>query len=121
MKPLLANNLESFLKRFDGFRSGELREIKVISADTILVTLATQDSAREFDWVSISFEFNDIINAKLLEEAKLKLIDMSDGVSIISIDNKFAFGVGECYNISSIKNSTCHIISSTLKYEEGLF
>ena len=121
MKPLFANNLESFLKRFDRFRNGELRTIKVISANTILVTLAGQDSAREFDWVSISFEFAGIINAKLLEEAKLKLIDMNDGVSIISIDNGFAFAIGECYNISNIKNSTCHIISSSLKYEEGLF
>jgi DNA polymerase III sliding clamp (beta) subunit (PCNA family) len=121
VKPLLSSKLESFLKRFDNFRGGELRSIKVISTNTILVTIAGQDSAREFDWISMAFEFNVIIDAKLLEEEKLKLIDMSDGISIINTNNKFAFAIGECYNISSIKNSTCHIISSSLKHEEGLF
>jgi len=46
---------------------------------------------------------------------------MSDGVSIINENNKLAFGIGECYNISNIKSSTCHIECSGIKYEEGLF
>lgn len=121
MKPLLAKDLESFLKRFDNFRNGELRSINVKSADTILVTLATQDTAREFDWISINFEFNGMIDAVLLEDTKTKLIDMSDGISILNLNNEFAFAIGECYNIPNIKTSICYIISKSLKYEEGLF
>lgn len=121
MKPLLANSLNSFLKRFDSFRSGELRSIEVISSSNIIITLAVQDTARGFDWIGMKFEFNEVEDAKLLEESKLSFVDMSDGISIIHNDNHFAFGIGECHNISSIKSSACYIMSSSLKYQEELF
>lgn len=121
MKPLLANNLDSFLKRFDNFRNGELRSIEVISSSCIIINLAGQDGARAYDWVSMAIEFSGVSDAKLLEENKLSFVDFSDGVSIINSDNKFAFSIGECYNISTVKNSACYIIGSSLKYQEGLF
>ena len=121
MKPLLANNLDTFLKRFDNFRDSELRSMEVISPTLIRVTLAGQDSARAHDWVSVELEFSGVQDAKLLENAKLSFVDMSDGVSIITFNNLFAFGIGKCYNIEGIKNSTCQVVSSGLKYQEGLF
>lgn len=121
MKPLSAGNLNSFMERFDNFRDGEFRSIEVVSPTTITITLAGQDGAREFDWVSMKFEFSGVSDAKLLENSKLSFVDMSEGISIIDSDSLFAFGLGNCYNISSIKNSASHIVSSNLKYEEGLF
>lgn len=121
MKPLLADKLDSFMERFDNFREGELRSIEVVSPTMIIITLAGQDSAREFDWISMKFEFSGVNDAKLLDSSRLSLIDMSDGVSIINNDNLFAFGIGKCYNISSIKNSTCQVIGSGLKYQEETF
>ena len=121
MKPLSVNSIESFLKRFDNFRDGELRSIKILSPTSMLITLAGQDTAREFDWISMQFEFSNINNANLIEDSKLSLVDMSDGISIINVENQFAFGIGKCYNISSVKSSTCYIISSDLKYQEDLF
>ena len=119
MKPL--TNIDEFLKRFNNFKDGEFRSIEVISPTTMLVTLAGQDEARAFDWISKKLEFNNVSDARLLENSKLSLVDMSDGVSIINENNKLAFGIGECYNISNIKSSTCHIECSGIKYEEGLF
>ena len=121
MKPLLAKDLESFLKRFDNFRDGEFRSIEVLSPTTIVVTFAGQDSAKEFDWISVDFEFSGIDGAKLLDNKKLSFVDMSDGVSIINEDEIFSFGIGDCNNIQSIKNSTCHIISTSVKYRQGSF
>ena len=121
MKPLHADNLDSFMERFDNFRNGEFRSIEIISPTTITITLAGQDSTREFDWISMKFEFNSVSDAKLLENGKLSFVDMSDGVSIINADSLFAFGLGKCYNIPNVKSSACHIVSSSLKYEEGLF
>ena len=119
MKPL--TNTKKFLERFDNFKHGEFRSIEVISPTIILVTLAGQDSAREFDWLSIRLEFNGVSDARILENDKLSLIDMDDGISIINEDNIFAFGIGECYNISNTKTSTCHIECFNIKYEETSF
>ena len=119
MKPI--TNVEQFVKRFDGFKDGEIRSIKVISPTTMLVTLAGQDTARAFDWITINLEFNGVSDARLLDDSKLSLIDMSDGISIINENNKFGFGIGECINLSGIKNATAYIESDNLKYEEGSF
>lgn len=119
MKPI--TNLNLFLERFDNFKGGEIRSIKIISPTTMLVTLACQDSARAFDWITVDLEFSGVSDARLLDEKKLSLIDMNNGISIVSENDKFAFGIGECYNTSTTKSSTCYIQSDSLKYEEGAF
>ena len=119
MKPL--TKIDEFLKRFDNFKGGELRSIEVITPTTMLVTLAGQDSATGFDWVSMKFEFTDVSDAKILDATKLSFVDMSDGVTIIKNEETLAFAIGECYNLSAIKNAICYMVSSSVKYEEGLF
>lgn len=119
MKPI--TNAKEFLKRFDSFKGGEIRSIKILSPTAMLVTLAGQDSARAFDWITIDLEFSGVSDARLLDDTKLSLIDMDDGLSIVYENNKFAFSVGECYNISTTKNSSCYIIGNSLKYSEGAF
>ena len=119
MKPL--TNINEFLKRFDNFIDGEFRSIKIISPTVMLVTLAGQDSARSFDWISMKLEFNGISNARVIEDNKLSLLDMNDGISLISQNNTLAFGIGNCNSISSIKSSTCYIECLNIKYKENLF
>lgn len=121
MKPLLAKEVNSFLQRFGNFIDCEFRSIEVTSPTTMLVTLAGQDSARGFDWLSIKLEFSGVSDARLLENSKLSHVDVNDGINIIYEDDKYTFGIGNYTNLSSMKNSTCYITSSTLKYEEGLF
>ncbi|MEA3331528.1 MAG: hypothetical protein U9Q29_07545 [Campylobacterota bacterium] len=121
MKPLLSKDLKSFLERFDNFRDGELRHIEIISPSVITITLAGQDSARAFDWVSVMVEFSDVSDATLLDNTKLKLVDMSDGISLLHKENLFAFGVGVCESLSTLKSSTCQVVASSLKYQEGEF
>ncbi len=119
LKPL--TNIKDFLKRFDDFRNGEFRSIEILSSTVIQITLAGQDTARAFDWISIKIEFSGVSNARLLENTKLSLIDMEDGISIIHNNDTLSFGLGQCSNNSSIKSSTCYIESNSIKYEEGLF
>lgn len=121
MKPLLAKDVAAFMQRFDNFRDGEVRSVKIISPTQMQVTLAGQDNARAFDWITITFEFNNIRDARLLEESKLHLIDMSEGITCLYEESSFAFGIGQSYDMSSIKNTTSYIISENLKYQEGLF
>jgi len=121
MKPLLAKELGSFLQRFENFQDAELRNIEVISPTTLKVTMAAQDSAREFDWVSIELEFNNVEDAKLLESSKLSFVDMSEGITLIHENNKFAFGITNGYNIANIQDAQCYIVSENVKYQESNF
>ncbi|RLA77482.1 MAG: hypothetical protein DRG78_17390 [Epsilonproteobacteria bacterium] len=119
MKPL--TNTKDFLKRLDNFKNGELRSFEVISPSVMSITLAGQDEARAFDWISVTLEFSNITDARVVDDKRLSLIDMGDGVSIINNNEELAFGIGECYNIDNIKNSTSFIVCKNIKYEEGLF
>ena len=120
MKPLLAKDLAAFMQRFNNFKDGEFRSLEVISPTTMKITLAGQDEARAFDWISLELEFEGVNDARLLDNSKLHLVDMNDGVNLIH-DEHFAFAVGDYDNISGMKNSTCYIVSTNIKYQEGNF
>lgn len=121
MKPLTQTALTEFLSRFDNFKGAELRQVEVVNPFEIKVTIATQDKARAFDWITIELFFNGVEAANLVEEGQLDFLDMENGISIIYDENRFAFGIGECYNISTIKSASLYVISETLKYQEGQF
>ena len=109
------------LQRFDNFKDAEFRSLEIISPLNIKLTFAVQDAARAHDWITLTLDFNAISDARLLENNQLSLIDMSDGVTLLKDENSFAFGVGECYNIATIKTAPLYIIASSLKYKEGSF
>ena len=121
MKPLTLNELPAFNERFSHFKDAEFRSLTITSPLQVQINLAVQDKARTFDWITITIEFNGVCDARLLENNRLSLVDMCDGANIIKDENLFAFGIGECYNIATVKSSSCYIVASSLKYEEGLF
>lgn len=120
MKPLLTKDLAAFMQRFNNFKDGEFRSLEVISPTTMKITLAGQDEARAFDWISLELEFSGVNDARLLDSSKLHLVDMSDGLTLLH-DNNFAFAIGEYNNSSNAKYSTTYIICTDLKYKEGAF
>jgi len=119
MQPL--RKVEQFLKRFDNFKDGEVRSIDVVSPLVMNITLTAQDVSRSFDWISLKLECSGVSDARLLDNTKLSLLDMSEGISIIESDNKLAIGLGSCYNIQSIKNSSFFIECASIKFEENEF
>lgn len=121
MKPLLKKDIESFLKRFDSFIDSELRSIDIISPSAVKITLAAQDSARGFDWITIEFEFSGINDAKLLENSKLSHVDMSDGISLISTDDMYILAVGKYNTPANIADSICYLKAASIKYKQGSF
>jgi hypothetical protein len=113
--------MESFLERFNNFKDAEFRSIEISSATIMKVTFATQDAARAFDWLTIELEFSGVSDAKLLNEDKLSLVDMSDGISLMTKDNIISFAIGYYTTQKTIKDSICYILSSSVKYQEGSF
>lgn len=121
MKPLTQTAIVPFIQRFDSFRDAELRQVEVIDPFEIQVVIAAQDKAREYDWITVTLQFTGVMAANLVEENQLQYIDMQDGLSLLYEDSKFAFGIGACYNISSIETSSLYILSQSVKFEEGQF
>ncbi|MCK9453674.1 hypothetical protein [Sulfurimonas sp.] len=121
MKPLLKKDIEGFLKRFNSFIDSEFRSIEIISPTALKITLATQDSARGFDWITVNMEFSNISDAQLPKSSKLQHLDMDEGITLISEDNQFGFGVGSYSSFSNITDSVCYIKADSIKYLEGQF
>ena len=119
MKPI--TNIKEFLERFDNFKDAEFRTIEVLSATNMKIVFATQDRARAFDWLTIELELNGVNDARLLDEAKLSHVDMSDGISLIKESDSIGFCIGEYKTLDSVKDSICYIVSSSIKYNEGPF
>ena len=109
------------LARFDHFKDAEFRSLEVLTPLEINATFAVQDGARAYDWITITLKFSGVSDARLVDGNKISFLDLSDGISILKDADSIAFGIGECYNIASIKNSSCYIIASSMKYEEGNF
>jgi len=121
MKPLLQKDITPFLERFCHFQDSEISSLEIISPSEIELTLTTQDKAKEYDWCTIVLLFSGISDAKLLNNAQLTHISMDDGISLMIEDNNFAFALGACYNIATLKNSSCYLIAKYIKYEERPF
>ena len=121
MRALLNKDITNFLKRFGKFVDAEIRSIDIISATFVKLIIACQDKARAFDWITIELEFKDVSGAKLIDNSKLSLLDMSNGISLLKKENKFYFAIDNYTSISSIKNSILYVCSSNLKYKENKF
>jgi hypothetical protein len=121
MKPLLHKDIPTFLERFCHFQDGEIVQLSILSPSELQLTLATQDKARDFDWVHVVFTFFGIENARLLENTQLQLVDMSDGISIISDSSRIGFAIGHYSHITSLEDAVFYIIAENIKYEDKTF
>jgi hypothetical protein len=118
MQPLNKSALKNFLQRFANFEGAIFQSLKIISATQIRVTLDVQDSAKEFDWVRLMLEFSEISDAKLMDDAKLSLVDLSEGISLLHESDSFAITFEHYETIESLKNSSFYIIAKSIKYEQ---
>ena len=111
MKPLLADQLSVFTQRFSNFTDAEFRSFELLSPTSMKATFALQDAGREYDWITLALEFNDVVDASLIPDKQLHLIDLSQGATL-NYNDSFEFSINE---------STFFIKARTLKYQEGTF
>ena len=121
MKPLNSSQTAKFLERFDDFKGSEIRSLEILSASEMKLTLAAQDKARDYDWITINLLFTDISDARLVDDSKLAFLDMDEGVTILFDENQYGFSVGSYSNLSSLKDAALYIIAKNIKYDEGAF
>lgn len=121
MRPLLKKEIDAFLDRFGRFVDSEFRSIDILSPNSIKITLAAQDSARGFDWITVDLEFDGVSDALLPQSSKLPHIDMGEGITITSQNDLFAFGIGSYDTLTNITDSICYIKADSIKYSQGAF
>ena len=121
MKPLLANKTTELLTRIDNAIDGELYSVTMNSPLNFTIELSVQDKNRGYDWINIAFEVDGVSDARLIEDEKLSLVDMSEGLSIVFEDDTFAIGIGKYNSVEAIRSAALYLVGSTIKYEERPF
>ncbi len=121
MKPLLATKTDELLKRIDNAIGGEIRSVVMNSPINFTIELSVQDANRGHDWINIAFEVDGVSDAQLIEDEKLPLVDMSDGISLIFEGGSCALGIGSYRSLEAMKSALLFLKGSSIKYEERLF
>jgi len=118
MKPLYNSLLDELYKRCNEFIDAELLSVEVLTPTTIKLLLNTQDKARGYDWIALELLFEDVEDARIVENSKLKHIDSSEGLGFFYKEGKFVFHCGNSNRKSGTKDAICYIISNNLRYNE---
>lgn len=118
-KPLTQEGIQQLEERFDHFRGAELISLDTHNPQEVSLRLHLQDKARDFDWIALEIFFYGIKDAILLDNSKLKAMDLHDGISIIISEGHFALGYSRCKNIEEIKEQAFYIIAQSVKVKEA--
>jgi len=121
MKPLEISQIAKFLERFDDFKESEIRSLKILSAKEIEITLTAQDKARAFDWITVTLLFNDVKDARLIDEKRVNYVTIEEGITLMNENGEYAFAIGKYNNIAALQDAQLYIITQNIKYEEGMF
>jgi len=121
MKPLLANKSTELLTRIDNAIDGELVSVVMNNPGDFTLEFSVQDKNRGYDWINIAFEVSGVKDARLLDEEKLRHLDMSEGISIIIEAGVCGVGIGSYKSIEALKSAPLYLIGTALKYEERPF
>ncbi len=115
-KPLTPHALKSFLDRFD-FESASYNALDILSPSSLKLTLTLQDKKRGYDWIGLELTFNEVIDAKLVESAKLAFIDGSN-FTLFYHDGLFFYNSDGYTTKDGTNNALVYIIAKTLKTRE---
>ena len=121
MKPLTASSASALLERIDFAKDGELRSVTMNSPTTFSLRLSVQDVSRGYDWIDLVFEVSGVSDARLLEDTQLKMVDMSEGVSVVIENGSAALGIGDYASLENITNAPLYLRGSSIKFEEAPF
>ena len=121
MTPLLPNKIPELLTRIDNAIDGELFSVTMNTPQNFTIELSVQDKNRGYDWINIAFEIDGVIDATLIDDTKLSLVNMSEGISLTYNDGIFGVGVGAYNSVDALKSATLYLLGNALKYEERPF
>lgn len=109
--------INSLLEKYNHFKDAQIRSIQTLSDTSKVVTIAVQDDDGE-DLHTISIEFKDIKESKILQNSVLAFMDMGSGISIVKEHNLYGFALGSGTAMLHVHNAPLYIIASDITIEE---
>lgn len=116
VKPLNAGSLTALMGRIEHAKDGEIRSITPLSPTSIAIRFSVQDSARGFDWIDVAFVIDGVEDAKLVNDAVLRSMDMSEGITVELTASATALAVGAY--VGRVNEAPLYIVGKTMGYEE---
>jgi hypothetical protein len=109
--------INSILEKYNHFKDAQIRSVQSLSDTSKVVTLVVQDEDGE-DLHTISIEFKDIKESRILQNSVLAFLDMMSGISIIKEHGLYGFAVGSGSAMLHVHNAPMYIIASDITIEE---
>ncbi len=119
VKPLTLQSLNHLMDRIDDARDGQIRSLRSLSPTTIEIAFSVQDVARDYDWIEIVFQVNGVTDAKLVSDAVLPTLDMSEGITLELEATCCALAIGNYRGRAH--EAPLYILGTTLGYDERPF
>ena len=121
MKPLLPNKAKELLTRIDNAINGEIYAVTMNNPQNFTIELSVQDKNRGYDWINIAFEIDGVSDARLIEDEKLSLVSLDEGISLLSEKGSVGIAIGRFTTLSALKDAVVYFVGSSVKYEERNF
>lgn len=116
MIPLNSNSLIRLLERIADAREGQIRSLIPLSPASIEIRFSVQDVARGYDWIDVAFVIEGVYDAKLVSDAVLGSLDMSEGITAELTANSVALAIGRYSGRAN--EAPLYIIGTSMGYEE---
>lgn len=116
VKPLNASSLKNLLDRIEYAREGEIRSSTPLSPTSVSIRFSVQDVARGYDWIDVAFVIEGVYDAKLVSDAVLRSMDMSEGITAELTANSAALAIGSYSGRAN--EAPLYIIGTSMGYEE---
>ena len=110
--------INNLLEKYEYFRDAQIRSIQKPTDASAIVTIVVQDDEGE-DINSVTLEFNDIKESRILVNHVLPFLDMMSGITLIKENDFYGFAVGSGSAMLNIHNAPMYIIASGLAIEEN--
>lgn len=109
--------IDTLLEKYDYFKYAQIRSVESSSDTSKTITLVVQDDEGE-DINTVSIEFKDIKESRILVNSVLAFLDMASGISIIKEHDLYGFAVGSGTSMAHVNSAPMFIIASDIAIEE---